>query len=108
MTRVLSKPSQDHICLDVGSKGISPDRPLDKRIHFLNLAEQPKFIGQSEEHLVVKVTNPEAHQVGDVWYGVPGHVCPTVNLYQEANTVSATGELTAVWPIIARNRRISY
>ena len=108
MTRVASKPGENHLCLDVGSKGVSPDQPLDRRIYFLNLAEQPEFIGQSEEHLVVKVTNQDDYKVGDVWYGVPGHVCPTINLYQEANIVSANGAIEQTWQVVARSRQLTY
>lgn len=107
MTRVLSKPGGNVICLDVGSKGAAPDKSLDDRIRFLNLPIQPKFVSQNEEHLVIEVENPDEIAVGDVWYGVPGHVCTTVNLYQEANVVSAEGEVTAQWQVVARDRRIT-
>ena len=83
MTRVLSKPGGNIITLDVGSKGVAPDKPLEQRIHFLNLSIQPKIVKQSEEHLMIEVENPDEITVGDVWYGVPGHVCTTVNLYQD-------------------------
>ncbi len=108
MTRVLSKPGGNVICLDVGSKGTAPDKMLGERIRFLNHPIQPKFVSQSEEHLVIEVENPDEITVGDVWYGVPGHVCTTVNLYQEANVVSAEGEVTAQWKVVARDRRITY
>jgi len=108
LTRVLSKPGENRICLDVGSKGVSPDKALDKRIHFLNLDTQPRFIGQSEEHLVVEVEDASQYGVGDVWYGVPGHVCPTVNLYEEALIVTAEGEVEMCWEVVARRRMINY
>ncbi|MEM9777856.1 MAG: D-TA family PLP-dependent enzyme [Chloroflexota bacterium] len=107
LTRILSKPGGKRICLDVGSKGVSPDNPVENRIRFLNLETQPKFLGQSEEHLVIEVENPDDYEVGDVWYGVPFHVCPTVNLYQEALVVE-DGKVKDQWEVVARNRRINY
>ncbi|MEM8860955.1 MAG: D-TA family PLP-dependent enzyme [Chloroflexota bacterium] len=107
LTRILSKPGGKRICLDVGSKGVSPDNPVENRIRFLNLETQPKFLGQSEEHLVIEVENPDDYAVGDVWYGVPYHVCPTVNLYQEALIVEDS-EIKDQWEVVARNRRINY
>lgn len=107
LTRILSKPSGKRICLDVGSKGVSPDNPVENRIRFLNLETQPTFISQSEEHLVVEVDNPADYAVGDVWYGVPYHVCPTVNLYQEALVVGGDGNVLESWDVVARNRKIS-
>ena len=80
MTRVLSKPGGNVICLDVGSKGTAPDKALGERIHFLNLPIQPKFVSQSEEHLVIEVENPDEITVGDVWYGVPGHVLSLIHI----------------------------
>ena len=108
LTRILSKPGGNRICLDVGSKGVSPDKPVENRIRFLNLETQPKFISQSEEHLVIEVDNPDDYSVGDVWYGVPFHVCPTVNLYQEALVVGDDGNVSESWEVIARNRRITF
>jgi D-serine deaminase-like pyridoxal phosphate-dependent protein len=37
-------------------------------------------ISQSEEHLVLKTTGKK-YEVGDVLYGIPYHICPTVALY---------------------------
>jgi D-serine deaminase-like pyridoxal phosphate-dependent protein len=110
LTRILSKLGGKRICLDVGSKGVSPDHRVEDRIRFLNLETQPTFIGQSEEHLVIEVDNPDDYAVGDVWYGVPFHVCPTVNLYQEAWLVPAdqNSDVSESWEVVARNRKISF
>jgi len=36
MTRVISKPAPDTLCLDLGHKSIASENPLDRRVHFLN------------------------------------------------------------------------
>ena len=105
MTRVISKPSGNRICLDLGHKGIGAENPIENRVRFLN-TDVVAFLGQSEEHLVVEVSNASAHSVGDVWYGVPWHICPTVALYQEAQIIQ-DGEIADQWKVVARDRKIS-
>ena len=61
---------------------------------------------QSEEHLVVNVKDWDNMQVGDVLYGIPYHICPTVALYDEANIIE-NGNLSETWNIIARKKKIT-
>lgn len=103
VTRVISVIDAQHICLDLGHKSVAAENPLP-RVHFLNQPDaQP--ISQSEEHLVVKVASSSDHAIGDVWYGIPVHICPTVALY---NTVSVVEQQEAreQWKVIARDRFI--
>ena len=44
-------------------------------------------ISQSEEHLVVESIDSEKYEVGDVIYGAPFHICPTVAKYNYAQIV---------------------
>jgi D-serine deaminase-like pyridoxal phosphate-dependent protein len=44
--------------------------------------------------------------VGDVLYGMPWHVCPTVALYSEA-VIVRDGRAVDRWPIRARARRLT-
>lgn len=104
LCRIISKPGGDRICLDLGHKAVGSENPIDKRVRFLN-ADVMEYLGQSEEHLVVQVADPHAHHVGDVWYGIPWHVCPTVALHQEGIVVE-NGEVRDRWAVIARDRRI--
>ncbi|RPE14272.1 D-TA family PLP-dependent enzyme [Chitinophaga lutea] len=102
-TRVISKPLEGHVTLDLGHKAVSAENPVTKRVFFHDLGEY-EVISQSEEHLVVKTSQAESLQVGDVLYGIPWHVCPTVALYNEAQII--TGDVhTGTWPI-ARGRKI--
>jgi 3-hydroxy-D-aspartate aldolase len=105
LTRIISKPKTGYITLDLGHKAIASENPIDKRVRFLNQDEY-KFISQSEEHLVLEVKDWDLHKVGDVWYGVPYHICPTINLYEEAVVVE-NHRVVDHWQVIARKRKIS-
>jgi D-serine deaminase-like pyridoxal phosphate-dependent protein len=105
ITRVISVIDQHTVCLDLGHKSIAAENPLP-RVHFLNMpAAQP--VAQSEEHLVVKLNDTAGVSIGDVWYGVPVHICPTVALYEKAYTVEE-GRVTGHWNVVARNRFINF
>jgi D-serine deaminase-like pyridoxal phosphate-dependent protein len=103
--RVISKPTKDLVTIDLGHKAVSAENPINKRIKFLNL-EGYKLLSQSEEHGVLSVKNWNEIAVGDVFYGVPYHVCPTVNLYEEMG-IAEKNEVKAYWQIIARKRKIT-
>ncbi len=105
ITRVVSKPTENTICVDLGHKAVAAENPLEKRVFFLNGAElQP--VGQSEEHLVLKTDTPEKYPIGHVLYGVPYHVCPTVALHNEPGIVNHQN-VTHTWITQARSRRIT-
>ena len=92
-------------CLDVGHKSISAENELNKRIYFLN-APELTFIGQSEEHLVVDAGKDHHYKIGDVLYGLPYHICPTIALYERAITIE-NNQISGEWRNIARDRKIS-
>ncbi len=104
IARVISKPSENTLCIDLGHKSIASENPLNKRVTFLN-APELEPIGHSEEHLVVKTNQWEKYKVGDEMYGVPFHICPTVALYDIAWTV-VDGNAQSSWKIEARKRKI--
>jgi D-serine deaminase-like pyridoxal phosphate-dependent protein len=54
----------------------------------------------------VKVPDAAAWKPGDVWYGVPVHICPTVALYDHAIVVE-NNKVTGQWKVVARSRKIS-
>lgn len=103
ISRVISIIDAKHICIDLGYKSVAAENPLP-RVHFLNLPEA-KPVAQSEEHLVLEVPDSSRCRTGDVLYGIPVHICPTVALYEKAFVVEH-GEVTTAWDIIARNRCI--
>ena len=104
ITRIISRPTPDTLCLDLGHKSVAAEKDILHRVHFLN-APAVVAVSQSEEHLIVRPEDPHAHAIGDVWYGQPYHICPTCALYERAATVEGhrpTGE----WRMTARDRSI--
>ena len=105
ITRVISKPEATKLCVDLGYKSITCENELQRRVRFLN-APELKPIGHSEEHLVVEAPNDHPYKIGDVLYGLPIHICPTVALHETAYTVE-NGNINGEWKVIARDRKIS-
>ncbi|HEY0656669.1 MAG TPA: D-TA family PLP-dependent enzyme [Chryseosolibacter sp.] len=105
VSRVVSIPAENTICVDLGHKAIAAENPLPNRVHFLNAPElQP--IGHSEEHMVFRTVPGIDYKVGDVLYGVPFHVCPTVALHEIAHTV-VDGMVSEKWRNAARRRKLT-
>jgi D-serine deaminase-like pyridoxal phosphate-dependent protein len=105
MTRIISKPAEGIITIDLGHKSVAAENPIEKRIFFLDLKDY-KIKSQSEEHLVIEVKDSNSFSVGDVLYGVPYHICPTVALYDEAYIIE-DGKLVDEWKIEARKKKIT-
>jgi len=103
-TRVISKVKHNLLCLDLGYKSIAAESPMP-RVKFLNLPVI-KQLKQSEEHLVVEVRDNSLYNLGDIFYGVPLHICPTCALYNEAVVVDKNKKV-GIWKVIARDRSIS-
>jgi len=103
-SRVISIPASDMICVDLGYKSVACENPLP-RVYFLNAPEAVPT-AQSEEHLVLKVPDSGRFNPGDIMYGVPWHICPTVALYDKALIVE-NNTVVDSWEIIARKREIT-
>lgn len=106
LCRVISKPAPNIVTTDLGHKAVGSENSIDKRIKFLNL-ENYELVSQSEEHGVLKVKNWERINVGDVFYGIPYHICPTINLYDEVSLIK-NHKKVAVWEVTARRRKLTY
>jgi D-serine deaminase-like pyridoxal phosphate-dependent protein len=104
LTRVVSKPGPNRLCLDLGHKAVAAENP-HPRVRLLELPDAPA-ISQSEEHLVIETPRAGEFSVGDALHGIPRHICPTVALYSEA-TVVRGGAAVDRWPILARARRLT-
>jgi D-serine deaminase-like pyridoxal phosphate-dependent protein len=104
LARVISKLSDNKLCLDLGHKSIAAENPFP-RVRFLNLPNA-KEISQSEEHLVISVPEDIAIPVGTILYGVPFHICPTCALYERALIVR-NNLIINEWKVIARDRIIT-
>lgn len=82
LTRVLSRPRADIATCDAGSKSIAAEAG-DPCAFVLGRPElQP--LAPSEEHLPLRILHGTAPSRGTPLYLVPRHICPTVNLAEEA------------------------
>ena len=81
-TRVISHPSAALVTCDAGTKSIAAEAgdPCAFTIGHPHLVAQPP----SEEHLPLHVTSGERPARGTPLHLVPTHVCPTVNLAEQA------------------------
>lgn len=105
LTRVISIVDHERICLDLGHKSLSADHP-QPRVQFLN-APEAEPVSHSEEHLVVKVPDSSKYSVGELFYGMPQHICPTVALYERA-IVAEENSITGEWEVTARNKKLKW
>lgn len=104
VTRVVSKPAGNRLCLDLGYKAISPDNP-QPRVALLDVPDANAVV-HSEEHLAVETDLANQFAVGDVLYGVPYHICPTVALHREAVVVRDHRAVDR-WAVTARDRMLT-
>ena len=106
LARVISLPDATRICVDLGHKSVAAECDLSLRVTFLN-APDLQAVSQSEEHLVLDAGPDHGYRIGDVLYGLPNHICPTVALYERAHTIE-NGTITGEWRTVARDRTLSY
>jgi D-serine deaminase-like pyridoxal phosphate-dependent protein len=105
LTRVISIPAQGKLCTDLGHKSIAAENDLNHRVFFLN-ATDLKAVSHSEEHLVLQTSAAHPFKTGDVLYGLPYHICPTIALYERAIIIE-NGKAVGEWKNIARDRKIT-
>ncbi len=104
LTRVVSKPGGDRLCLDLGHKAVGSENP-HPRVRLLELPDAVAVM-HSEEHLVVETTRANEFRIGQCLHGIPRHICPTVALHSEAWVIE-NGMARERWPIAARARRLT-
>jgi D-serine deaminase-like pyridoxal phosphate-dependent protein len=102
-TRVVSKPTSNLTCFDLGHKSVASEMAFP-RVKFLDSSNCMQT-GQSEEHLVIDCTDENEFNIGDTAYVVPIHICPTVSKYNQLLTVT-DGEITGSWQVAARDHKI--
>ncbi len=103
--RVISKPSANLICIDLGYKAVASEMP-QPRIKILGLDDYV-IVGQSEEHMVIKTGAADNFEVGDTLYSIPVHICPTVDRFDKVSVVYDK-TVTEQWDVIAGKRQIIY
>tara|TARA_A100000164_G_scaffold121532_1_gene107414 strand:+ start:4004 stop:5113 length:1110 start_codon:yes stop_codon:yes gene_type:complete len=103
ITRLISKPNTNIYCFDLGHKAIASEMPLP-RVEILGL-DDALHKGQSEEHLIIEYNKKNDFKVGDLFYALPYHICPTVSKYNRAYTIENHIH-TGYWDIEARDYQI--
>jgi D-threonine aldolase len=104
LTRVVSKPGANRLCLDLGHKAVASEMPAP-RVQLLGLPNT-QAVGHSEEHLVLETDRAAEFPVGSCFYGIPWHVCPTVALHNQAIVVR-NGRADERWQVVGRARTIT-
>jgi D-serine deaminase-like pyridoxal phosphate-dependent protein len=105
ITRLISIIDENSICLDLGHKSIAPENDIQHRVYFLN-APGIRIKSQSEEHLVVELPHGHEKKLGDVLYGMPVHICPTIALHERVYVIQ-DHNMVNEWRIEARDRKIT-
>jgi len=103
-TRVISKPSEDLICIDLGHKAVASEMP-QPRI-FLPEIDNYDIIAHNEEHMVIRTREAGRLKVGNVLYAIPFHICPTVDRYDKVSVIRE-GKAAEEWKVEARKRQIT-
>ena len=105
LSRVVSRPTDDRLTLDLGYKAVASDPPVGSRVTFPDLPDAEQVL-QNEEHLVLQTSQANAYQPGDELLAIPRHICPTSALHKEVFVV-ADGKLVGRWQVVSRDRWIT-
>jgi D-serine deaminase-like pyridoxal phosphate-dependent protein len=105
LTRVISRPTENRVTLDLGYKAMASDPPAGQRCVLLNVRDY-KPVLQNEEHFVVETPAAGQFKPGDEVYALPTHICPTCAMHKQAYIVE-NGQVTERWDIVARDRVLS-
>ena len=104
LMRIVSKPSNDLLCLDLGHKAVASEMP-QPRVKIFGI-ENYSIITHSEEHMVIRTSEADNWKIGDPLYGIPWHVCPTVDRFDSVSVVNEQ-MVTGQWLVEARKRKIT-
>ena len=103
---VVSKPTGNTLCIDIGYKAVASENPLDKRLTILDDTYLIP-VSQSEEHMVLQNNGDRQYQLGEIIYAVPYHICPTCALYETVQVVNVQQDIMDQWTVLARKRKIN-
>jgi D-serine deaminase-like pyridoxal phosphate-dependent protein len=104
LTRIVSKPAKDLFCLDLGHKAVASEMP-QPRIQILGIAGCT-ITNHNEEHMVIRSAKADNLKIGDPVYGIPWHICPTVDRHDTV-TVVKNNRAVEQWIVEARKRKIT-
>jgi D-serine deaminase-like pyridoxal phosphate-dependent protein len=102
LTRVISRPTENRVTLDLGYKAVASDPPAGNRMIFPAVPDA-KSVLQNEEHLVIETSQADRFQPGDELLAIPRHICPTSALHKDVYVVSG-GRLIGMWAVASRDR----
>jgi D-serine deaminase-like pyridoxal phosphate-dependent protein len=89
LSRIISQPAAGVVTCDAGHKAVSADAGVPT----CSVVGWPRLVPQnpSEEHLPIAGDPSDLPHIGELIELVPRHVCPTVNLYDNAILIEADG-----------------
>jgi D-serine deaminase-like pyridoxal phosphate-dependent protein len=105
LTRIISKPGKDLLCLDLGHKAVASEMP-QPRIKLLDL-EKYTIVNHNEEHMVIRTAVAYKYKTGDPLYAIPWHICPTVDRHDTVYVIN-DHSVKGQWNVEARKRKITF
>lgn len=109
LATVISKPTASRVVLDAGAKALAAQNRAQGicatgGFGCVKGAPGVRLSGLYDEHGLIEDAAFSAQvSVGDKIEVIPSHICPTVNLYDQAYLVSA-GQVVEVLPVSCRGR----
>jgi D-serine deaminase-like pyridoxal phosphate-dependent protein len=104
LMRIVSKPAKETLCLDLGHKAVASEMP-QPRVKILGLKNYSIY-NHNEEHMVIRTKEADNHKTGEHFYGIPWHICPTVDRHDTVTVVNGH-KAEGQWNIEARKRKIN-
>jgi len=104
LMRIISKPAKDLLCVDLGHKAVASEMP-HPRVSILGMTNYT-IASHNEEHMVIRTNKADYYRIGDPLYGIPWHICPTVDRHDTV-TVINNFLATEQWNVEARRRKIT-
>lgn len=107
LATVVSRPADDLIVIDGGSKTFATDvQPGNAPLYlkgFGHIVNDSNAVLErmNEEHGMIRVSPDSAYEVGDVIRIIPNHICSTINLHSFVYVEESSGQLRKA-PVAAR------
>ena len=96
---VVSYPAPGRVTCDAGHKSVSADAGVPTCAVVGHSDFEP--LKPSEEHLPIAVPTYDVPAIGELLYLLPKHICPSVNLFDEALLIRDR-RVVRIEPIVAR------
>lgn len=109
LATIISKPTNERVVLDTGAKAlVAQNRETGicatNGFGYVKRSDDVRIVGLFDEHgLIINKNFCDVFEIGDKIEIIPSHICPTVNLYDEAYIVS-DGVVVEVVPILCRGK----